>query len=206
MADLAGRLAAIPVAEMCDTMEAAGLTPALLPLPSSAWRFAGPAVCLSAGATALPIATVDAAVTAGSVVVVGPGGGATGALVGGNMVTAWRRSGCKALVVDGQIRDSEAFAGLPLLCRGTTPLNSRKRWCIGAVDVPLVIEGITIHPGDWLHGDQDGTIVIPQAGLARLLPWAERVGLVERCMRDRIAAGADRQQVYAADRYGHIIP
>lgn len=191
---------------MCDTMQAAGIAPAVLPLPASDLPFAGPAVCLSFGAVTLPIATVDRAVAAGAVIVAGPGRDVQGALVGGNMVTAWRRAGCVALVVDGRIRDGDAFAGLPLCCRGTTPLNSRLDWRIGAIDRPIDIGGAMICPGDWLHGDRDGTIVIPARDLARLICWAERVHDTEQDMRARIAAGEDRQQVYAADRYGHITP
>ncbi|RJK96615.1 hypothetical protein, partial [Paracoccus siganidrum] len=71
--DIAQRLSAIPVAEMCDTMQVAGIAPAVLPLPASGLPFAGPAVCLSFGAATLPIATVDRAVTAGAVIVAGPG-------------------------------------------------------------------------------------------------------------------------------------
>lgn len=196
----------IPVAEMCDTMQAAGMFPAVLPLPPAAIAFAGPAVCLSYGDASLPIAAVDAAITAGAVVVVGPNNGVEGALVGGNMVTAWRRAGCSALIVDGCIRDSDAFAGLPLLRRGVSPLNSRADWRIGAVDLPVTIGSVTIHPGDWLHGDADGTIVLPARDLARLIAWAEQVGHVERDMRNRIERGEDRQRVYATDRYGHITP
>lgn len=197
---------AIPVAEMCDTMQAAGMIPAVLPLPPAAIPFAGQAVCLSYGTKGLPIASVDSAVTVGAVVVVGPGNGAAGALVGGNMVTAWRRAGCVALIVDGCIRDSDAFAGLPLVCRGTTPLNSRDEWRIGSVDRPVAIGKATIHPGDWLHGDADGTIILPARDLARLIVWAEQVGQVEREMRAGIEHGEDRQKVYTADRYGHITP
>lgn len=204
--DIARRLSAIPVAEMCDTMQAAGIAPAVLPLPASDLPFAGPAVCLAFGAKPLPIAKVDRSITAGAVVVVGPGHDVQGALVGGNMVTAWRQAGCAAVVVDGRIRDCDAFVGLPLCCRGTTPLNSRLDWRIGAVDRPIDILGVTIHPGDWLQGDRDGTIVIPGRLLARLIRWAESVHAIEQRMRAQIAAGEDRQQVYAADRYGHIIP
>ena len=112
-AALADRLRAIPVAEMSDTLEAAGLPGRILhpdfrPFPPgvAGRRMAGPAVCLSGEASAAPglaIRAVDGAVRAGCVVAVGPGEGCAAALVGGNMAAAWRIKGCAGLVVDGRL-------------------------------------------------------------------------------------------------------
>lgn len=201
---------------MSDTLTAAGwpdqvlaavLRPVLRPLP-----FAGPAVCLSgeaSSATGLTIGDTDAVVVAGCVVVVGPGEDCPGALVGGNMITAWRSLRCAGAVVDGYIRDSAAFDGLPALSRGVIPMNNKGHWRFVSVTEPITLPGQTapvrVTPGDWLHGDADGSVVIPAALLDTIVEDAEHVGRIEQQMRALIAAGKDRHRVYEAhDRFGHV--
>lgn len=206
-AALALRLCEIPVAEMSDTLEAAGLPGRILdpalrrraPGP----RLAGPAICLTGEASAgpgLPIRTVDGAIRPGAVAVVGPGDGCAAALVGGNMVSAWRMAGLAGLVVDGAVRDSGDFADLPVYARGVSPRNCRGQWRFVALGRPLTLPGavgpVTIAPGDWLHGDDDGIAVLPGAALVQLIEDAEAVGRIERRMRARILAGEDRESVY----------
>jgi regulator of RNase E activity RraA len=216
---LAERLRAIPVAEMSDTLEAAGLPgrilhPALRRSPPGGpgRRMAGPAVCLwgeASGAPGLTIRAVDRAVRPGAVVVVGPGDGCTAALVGGNMAAAWRIAGCAGLVVDGAVRDSADFGDLPVHARGESPRNCRGAWRMAAVDRPLTLPGatgpLTLHPGDWVHGDGDGVAVLPRAHVLQLIEDAETVGRIERSMRARIVAGEDRQTVYeGTPRFCHV--
>lgn len=208
----AERLSRIPVAEMADTLAAAGLPHQALSRSYARGRFAGPAVCLSGEASAnpgLPIGVIDAAVRAGSIVVVGPGQDCPCALVGGNMISSWRRLGCAGVVVDGLIRDHDDFDGLPTMALGSTPLNSRGRWRFTSVTAPITLAGqlapVTVRPGDWLMGNRDGTLVLPAAHLAALIEDAEAVGRIERQMRERIMTGEDREAVYAShDRFAHV--
>jgi 4-hydroxy-4-methyl-2-oxoglutarate aldolase len=216
LADAADRLRAIPVAEMSDTLTAAGfpdqvlaasLGPVSRPLP-----FAGPAVCLKGEVSpeaGLTIGDTDAAILPGCIVIVGPGDSCPGALVGGNMITSWRRLGCAGVVVGGFVRDSSAFDGLPALSTGVIPMNNKGRWRFVSVNARMSLPGQTapviVRPGDWLHGDADGTVVLPREHLQVLIEDAERVGRIERRMRALILAGSDRQEVYAThDRFGHV--
>jgi 4-hydroxy-4-methyl-2-oxoglutarate aldolase len=213
---LAARLRAIPVAEMSDTLTAAGLPDQVL---SSEFRpvstplaFAGPAVCLKGEAPAdagLNITETDSAILPGCIVIVGPGCACPGALVGGNMITSWRRLGCAGAVIDGLIRDSAAFDGLPALAKGRIPMNNRGRWRFVSVKEPIDLPGqtapVTVHPGDWLHGDADGIVVLPRDYLQQIVEDAEEVDRIERRMRARILAGECRQAVYDGhDRFGHV--
>ena len=201
---------------MSDTLTAAGwpdqvlaaiLRPVGPPMP-----FAGPAVCLSgetSSAAGLTIRDTDSAITPGCVVVVGPGEDCPGALVGGNMITAWRSLGCTGAVVDGFVRDSGAFDGLPALARGGVPMNNKGFWHFVSVTRPITLPGqtapVVVAPGDWLHGDADGSLVIPALLLDTIVEDAERVGRIEQRMRALIAAGEDRHRVYDThDRFGHV--
>ncbi|MDW9984238.1 hypothetical protein GOC13_19370 [Sinorhizobium meliloti] len=210
------RLCAIPVAEMSDTLAAAGLPDQVLASGfiriGSGLPFAGPVICLGGEASPEPglqIGDIDRAICAGHIVVVGPGNGCMAALVGGNMVTSWRRLGAAGVLVDGFVRDLSSFDGLAGLARGTTPINCRGRWRFVSTSLPLTLPGqiepVTVRPGDWLHGDSDGTVVLPAEKLVSLIEDVEEVGGIERKMRALIVAGEDRQSVYEThDRFGHV--
>ncbi|WP_170297788.1 RraA family protein [Paracoccus litorisediminis] len=215
---IATRLGQLPVALLSDTLEAAGLpdqvlSPALRPL-TMARRFAGPAACLSGRAgpgPGLAIDAVDTAVTPGSIVVIGPANGCDMALAGGNMISAWRRRGAAAVITDGRLRDAADYPELPALARGHSPRNCRGAWHFIATDRPIPLAGagpagrVTIHPGDWLVGDEDGVIVLPRAQLSALIEDAGLVAEIEEQMRAQIFAGAARGAVYAGhDRFGHV--
>ncbi len=199
---------------MGDTLAAAGLTGRIL---SSRFQplhrrtaFAGPALCFSGAPSDRPdtlIYQTDRVIRPGSIVVVASGEGCPAALLGGNMITSWRRRGCSGLLVDGHIRDSADFAGLPTLTtHGVTPLPSRRLWRYESLDAPLSLPGQTapvpVRPGDWLHGDEDGCVVLPAEHLEVLVEAAERVQAVEARIKAQVLEGIDRERAYLSnDRY-----
>lgn len=201
---------------MSDTLAAAGLPHQVLASGfiriGSGRPFAGPVVCLGGESSTEPglsIRAIDSAIRPGNIVVVGPGDGCSAALVGGNMITSWKRLGAAVIVVNGFVRDVDSFDGLPALIHGTTPVNCRGLWRFVSTDAPIILPGqiapIRIKPGDWLHSDRDGTVVLPAAKLISLIEDAEQVGRIERNMRALIEAGEDRQNVYERhDRFGHV--
>jgi 4-hydroxy-4-methyl-2-oxoglutarate aldolase len=44
-----------------------------------------------------------------------------------------------------------------------------------ASQVPITIDGVTIHPGDIIVGDPDGVVVVPQAHGAEVLAMAQEI-------------------------------
>ncbi|ELS51138.1 ribonuclease E activity regulator RraA [Streptomyces viridochromogenes] len=86
------------------------------------------------------------------------------ALVGDLIATSAQDNGWAGLVLHGAVRDSAALAGLDLGIKalGTIPRKSSKD-AAGAVDVPVTIGGITFHPGDLLHSDDDGIALLPRS-------------------------------------------
>jgi regulator of RNase E activity RraA len=214
---LVERLAAIPVAEMSDTLDAAGLpgrilSPSLRPL-TGAVRIAGPALCLNgepSGEAGLPIRSVDAAIAPGAIVIVGPGGTCSRALVGGNMIAGWTHRGMRGLLVDGMVRDIAGYPALPVFARGSNPQNCRGHWRFTGAGHPLTLPGregveVPVAPRDWILADADGIAVLPGFWLTQLVEDAEEVGRIERRMRRAIDAGADRQTVYETHlRFAHV--
>jgi regulator of ribonuclease activity A len=99
---------------------------------------------------------------AGCVLVVDGGGSLHTALVGDVLAGAAQENSWAGLVVHGAIRDSAALAqlGLGIKALGTNPRKSGKTGT-GAVDVPLSFGGVTFQPGDVLHADDDGIVLLP---------------------------------------------
>jgi len=99
----------------------------------------------------------------GCVLVVDGGGSLRAALVGDMLAGAAQTNGWAGLILHGAVRDSVALAGLDLGVKalGTNPRPGGKTGA-GAVDVPVSFGGITFHPGDVLHADDDGIVLLPR--------------------------------------------
>lgn len=99
----------------------------------------------------------------GSVLVVDGAGSLRAALVGDMLAGAALENGWAGLVLHGAVRDSVALCGLNLGIKalGTNPRPSGKNGA-GAVDVPVTFGGITFNPGDILHADDDGVVLLPR--------------------------------------------
>ncbi|MFD7688383.1 ribonuclease E activity regulator RraA [Streptomyces sp. NPDC059781] len=101
----------------------------------------------------------------GAVLVVDGGGSLRTALVGDLIAGSAQDNGWAGLVLHGAVRDSAALAGLRLGVKalGTVPRKSGKD-AAGAVDVPVAFGGVTFRPGDILHADDDGIVLLPTIG------------------------------------------
>jgi regulator of ribonuclease activity A len=99
----------------------------------------------------------------GCVLVVDGGGSLRTALVGDMLAGAAQANGWAGLILHGAVRDSVALAGLDLGVKalGTNPRPGGKTGA-GAVDVPVSFGGVMFHPGDVLHADDDGIVLLPR--------------------------------------------
>jgi RraA family protein len=101
---------------------------------------------------------------AGDVLLVDSEGDISRALVGELMMTSAKRRGCVGFVMDGAIRDVDAFddAKFPCYARGVTPRGPYKEGP-GSINAPISIGGMMVNPGDVIVGDSDGIVAIPAA-------------------------------------------
>jgi regulator of ribonuclease activity A len=100
-----------------------------------------------------------------AILVVDGGGSLHSALVGDMLAGAAVANGWAGLVLHGAVRDSAALAALNVGIKalGTNPRRSGKTGA-GAVDVPVSFGGVTFYPGDILHADDDGVVLLPRTG------------------------------------------
>lgn len=97
----------------------------------------------------------------GCVVVVDGGASLHTTLFGDLMAIRALDNGWAGAVVYGAVRDTAALAGMELGIQalGTNPRKSAKAG-EGTVDVPVSFGGVTFSPGDILHADGDGVVLL----------------------------------------------
>lgn len=97
----------------------------------------------------------------GRVLVVDGGASLRRALVGGNIGASAVRNGWAGVVVNGCVRDvaelAECDVGIRALAVIPLPTERRNE---GQRDVPVLIDGVWVRPGDWLVADADGIVIM----------------------------------------------
>jgi regulator of ribonuclease activity A len=126
-------------------------------------RFAGPAVtvkCFEDNAL-LKSTLAEQPDPSGKVLVVDGGGSLRSALVGDSIAAIAVQRGWAGLVISGAVRDSVALDLLDLGIKalGTNPRKSSKTGG-GMVNSPVEIGGVWITPGQSVHSDEDGIVVV----------------------------------------------
>jgi 4-hydroxy-4-methyl-2-oxoglutarate aldolase len=127
---------------------------------------------------------------AGQVLVLSNGGSPHGALWGDVACTFARKKGVAGVVVHGAARDTAAIRalGFPVWTTAISVEHPEKRGP-GAVNVPIVVDGVLVEPGDIIAADADGVLVIPRTALVRVVETAEARAAREVGFREKIAAG-----------------
>ena len=112
------------------------------------------------------------------------------ALVGELLVTQAQARGVAAILVDGAIRDVDELVelGLPIWARYVRAQGATKGE-VGELDVPVVVGGTEISPGDLVVLDGDGAVALPADRVADVLTLALERAQREAGARDRYVAG-----------------
>ena len=107
--------------------------------------------------------------------------------------TSLKALGCAGGITDGSIRDVDAIAaGFQLLARKVVP--SRAFVHVVDFECDVNVLGMIVRPGDLVHADRHGAVVVPH-DLARAI--AGGAGLVAR--RERIILDAARSPGFTVD-------
>ena len=81
-----------------------------------------------------------------------------------------------------------------------TPEDSTWRWELEATQVPVTVGRVWIKPGDWVVGDDDGVVVVPQAIAAIGLTQAAAKAATESEIRAAVRDGVPPLEAY--ERFG----
>jgi len=126
----------------------------------------------------------------GDVLVVDAGGETTQAILGEIMMQLAQRRGAAGFVIDGAVRDVDAFrkAGFPVFARGITQRGPYKDGP-GEINVPVTIGEMIVNAGDVVVGDADGLVAVPAIDAADVLEKAKAQEAREARMLAEIADG-----------------
>lgn len=166
------------------------MSPAMIPIAPgqkvcgpavTAWNYPGDNLAIHAA-----LYTAEA----GDVLVLTNGGGHQGALWGDVACGFAKKKGLAGTVVHGATRDVDAIRelGYPVWSTAVSVEHPKKRGP-AAVNVPLVVDGVLVEPGDVIVGDSDGVLVIPLGLLELAVTNAEARAAKEVEFRRRIAEG-----------------
>lgn len=180
----------------------------LLPVVPS-HRIAGPALTINLDVDDLvdcmPVLT---RAEPGDIIVLACHGTPHTAMWGGLMSTLSLRAGIEGAVVDGPIRDVDEIRDLafPIWYQGTIPRPSpsagHHRIEPIQVNVPVVVRGQVINPGDILVADENGIAVVPSGSAEQVLQGAVARNAEEKAIRDRINSGTPLPELLA--KFGHL--
>ena len=155
----------IPTCDLCDAHkdDASGAFRVLPPVWRSfgaRQRFACPVVTVRCFEDNSLVKAAVESLGEGRVLVVAGGGSLRCALIGGNLGAAAAHNGWAGVVIDGCVRDVAELAACDLgVCAlASMPLPTERRG-EGQRDVPVLLQGVWVRPGDWLCADADGIVV-----------------------------------------------
>jgi 4-hydroxy-4-methyl-2-oxoglutarate aldolase len=119
-------------------------------------------------------------------------------LFGELFATALQRRGVRGLVIDAGVRDvAELRAmGFPVWSAAISAQGTVKATA-GTVNLPVVIGGQTVHPGDVVLADDDGVMCVPRQATPGAIRAAQARMDKESAARQAFADGE-----LSLDRYG----
>jgi len=108
---------------------------------------------------------------AGSVLIYVLEGNVEIAGMGNLMAVTARVRGLEGTVIDGAIRDVAEVReiGHQVFARRISPATSVGRLVSVSKQTPVKCAGIMVHPGDYIVGDTDGVVVVPQAAAEKVV-------------------------------------
>ena len=193
----------LPVANVSDSMWRMSAGGARLRPYHKSGQMAGPALTVKArpGDNLMLHKAIDMA-KPGDIIVCDGGGDLTNSLMGELMLAHAARLGVGGFVLDGAVRDVEAFleVNLPTFAAGVSHRGPYKDGP-GEINVPIALDGMVIEPGDLVIGDWDGVLVVPFGEVAGALARTQAKQDAEFVQMAEIKAGtSDRSWVDATLR------
>jgi len=219
--ELIERYEKLSSAVVCDILDKMGysnqaLNSAIRPLALD-MVIAGPAFTLTEKGdpsikTEVPKGPWYRQVTPGCVVVMAMHGHRVSGPWGENTGLTVQMHGARGFVTDGGTRDAKPLVdlGMPTFCRFVTPVICSGRFSSVMSLDPVELDGqveekVTVAPGDFVMGDGDGVVIVPQDLIEEVLEAGEKLEEIELKLRAGIRLGEDRAAVYKRHpKFAHV--
>ena len=135
---------------------------------------------------------------AGDVFVVDAENNRGSAFWGELLSTACLAKGVRGIVMNTCSRDMWALSRMdfPVFGIGCTPADSKGRIDVVEIAQPIEIDGVTAKNGDYVVGDEDGVVIIPEEIAGDAIRAAREKISGENTVRDELAAGVPVAEVF----------
>lgn len=186
----------VAAANISNAMHRGGVAPGIHPV-APGMRCFGQAVTVrtAPGDWSKPVQAIDMA-GPGEVIVIDAGGVAP-AIWGELASNSALNRRVEGVIIDGASRDTADIRtlGFPTFSKLVCP-NAGDPKGFGEINATIRISGMVVNPGDWVLGDDDGVVIIPQA---------QAVEITNRAMYDLEAENRMREEIKRGSTLGKVV-
>lgn len=127
---------------------------------------------------------------AGKVLVLASNGHPDISLGGGTKMSRVQNHALAGVLADGRLRDFDELRryGFATYCKGETARWGGDVLTPFQANVPVVLEGVGVLPGNYIYADSGGAVVIPADDLRTVLEEAGHIGRQDAAYMDEIRA------------------
>lgn len=146
-------------------------------------------------------------VKSGDIVVIDNGGDVENNGWGELVAWAAKMKGAVGTLVDGAVRDVDAFESMeyPVYSKGITLRTARNRMVQDAINVNIRFRTTQVRPNDYIMADKNGICVIPPEIVLEVLVKAEAIQEKEDKMIEEIKKGANALSVQENSGYENML-
>jgi 4-hydroxy-4-methyl-2-oxoglutarate aldolase len=113
----------------------------------------------------------------GKVLVLASNGYTDVSMAGGTKLSRLQNHGCAGVLTDGRLRDFDELAAydFAVYCKGEATKWGGEAITPFQANVPVVVSGVGVLPGQYVFADSSGAVVIPDAQVADVIAGARAV-------------------------------
>ena len=194
----------VSTANISDAMHRAEIIEGVKPILNGV-KIVGRAVTVRTypGDWAKPVEAIDIA-KEGDVIVIDALG--SGKAVWGELASwSCKLKGIEGVVIYGSVRDVEEIRKLkfPVFAKNVTS-TAGEPLGLGEINVPIKIGAVTIKPGDYIIGDEDGVIVVPKENAIEVANRALDIFEKEIRIREEIKEGSSLGKILELEKWEKV--
>ena len=116
------------------------------------------------------------------------------------MCTTYRAFGAVGLITSGAARDLDQVEVLNFPCFADGVISAHGYCHIPQLNIPVHVGNVMVHPGDLIHGDRNGVIIIPNQLASATAHACPELAAAESIVLDYLKSGKIDPKGYGAAR------